>query len=112
MKQRKICSTTEYKSIYAHNRRIVTRSLTVLYDASPASEFAWGITVSKKIGNAVQRNKVKRRIKAFIREYKFFHELPLKVVFIARKGAFAVGWADISQQLSGIMTRLQSAIVK
>ena len=46
-----------------------------------------GITASRRVGGAVQRNLVKRRIREWFRETKRTLPADLDVVVIARKGA-------------------------
>ena len=54
-------------------------------DLAPSGRARLGVTVSRKVGNAVTRNRVKRGIREWFRH----HEGPLEgdVVVIARPGA-------------------------
>lgn len=67
-----------------------------------ADEFAVGITVSKRIGNAVVRNLLKRRIKAFVRQNVLQYPLGVKINIIARTGAGELPWQTISSEISRI----------
>ena len=55
-----------------------------------------GFTVSKKVGNAVTRNRIKRRLRAaatiLMKEGRF---LDMDYVFIARKFICSVTWNDL-----------------
>ncbi len=59
-----------------------------------------GFTVSKKVGNAVQRNRVKRRLRALVAEI-----IPQKAkksrdyVFIGRRSALSRDFADLKKDL-------------
>ncbi len=76
----------------------------VLYAGSLDSEQArsrLGVTVSRRIGNAVARNRVKRRVREIFRQV-IRDELPAgtSIVVIARAGAAALESPAISGELS------------
>lgn len=73
-------------------------------DGDPAIRF--GITVTKKIGNAVVRNRMKRRFRSLIREL-----LPIEGlsgadhVLIGRSSGIERGFADLRRELSKALAK-------
>ncbi|MGB8685555.1 MAG: ribonuclease P protein component [Candidatus Binatus sp.] len=69
-------------------------------DAEPARS-RLGVTVSRRIGNAVMRNRVKRRVRECFRKV-IRDRLPAgtSIVVIARGGAAALGSAAICDELA------------
>ncbi len=65
----------------------------------PEDLFAVGIVVSKKVGNAVIRNRVKRRVRAFMRENVHQHPANQKLVIIAKPDAGVASWQEITSDL-------------
>jgi ribonuclease P protein component len=66
-----------------------------------------GFTVSKQVGNAVQRNRVKRRLREMVRlkpETAFSpgHDY----VLIGRRTALAVSFSDMARELDGALRRI------
>jgi len=70
----------------------------------PESEgtFAYGITIVNKVGNAVQRNKLKRRIKAWFNANSALLPLGIKINLIARTGAAELSWKDLCAEFEGL----------
>jgi len=80
-------------------------------DAAPSeAEARFGFTVSKKIGGAVMRNRVRRRLRALVAALEPARVRPgYDYVLIARPGAIARTYrdlkADLEQALKGVHQR-------
>jgi ribonuclease P protein component len=61
-----------------------------------------GLTVSKKVGTAVERNRVKRRIREWFRRNRSALPENAALVVIARRGAAEIGMAETDQELRGL----------
>ena len=59
-----------------------------------------GITVSKAVGNAVVRNRLRRRVKAILDRSAFGRPPHRDVVLIARAGAGAADFATVAAELA------------
>ncbi len=66
-----------------------------------------GFTVTKKIGNAVVRNRMKRRFRALVRETFPDHAIPgADHVLIGRAGGIERPYATLAQELTRALGKL------
>ena len=63
----------------------------------------YGISVSKKIGNAVFRNKYKRKIRFIIDNYKKNYINGKDYIIILRKGAIEKTYSELEQEFFQLM---------
>ena len=66
-----------------------------------------GLTVSKKIGNAVQRGKVRRRLRTLFRKKRGQLPSGLDLVFVARRGAAEAEFAELERAFDALSQKLR-----
>jgi ribonuclease P protein component len=89
----------EYVSLQQDGRRRSTAHFVVVSRPRRA-ETRLGITVSRRVGGAVQRNHVKRRVREWFRRHRGQIRPPKDVVIIAKPGAAALGYDEIAAELA------------
>ncbi len=70
----------------------------------------FGISVSKKLGNAVYRNKYKRKIRAIIDKYKKNYNNNKDYIIIFRKGGENKLFQDLEQDFLNLMLKKRKDI--
>ena len=78
------------------------RYLTLRYRPIAEPEVRVGIVVSKKVGKAVVRNKVKRRVREILRKT---HLPPAEVMIIARPEAAEASFQDLFKDLYRLLRK-------
>ena len=90
--------TADYRRVQRRGRRHHSELFVTVYAANGLGHPRFGLTVSRKVGNAVTRNQVKRWLREAIRRHPAAHDRSLAgtdVVFIARSRAAGVGFAAV-----------------
>jgi ribonuclease P protein component len=72
-----------------------------------------GLTVSRQVGNAVERNRVRRRLREMVRLSARASSVRLRAghdyVLVGRRAALAVPFADMLQELAAALGRLDAS---
>ena len=84
-RQYRIRKNEEFSSIIG-NKKSVSDACFVLYFEDKKEDYARiGVSVSKKLGNAVVRNKIKRQVKEMAKQLVDFDNYPKDLIIIVRK---------------------------
>jgi len=113
-REQRILRRAEFKWVQQKGRRVHTAHFIVLLLKGrarlPASaEVCWtrlGLTVGRRVGGAVQRNRVKRLVREVFRRNRELFPLDCDVVLVARPGACRLDYDSVLNEL----VRAQSAI--
>lgn len=95
----------EFLAVQERGTRLYAGEVLVLVKGAGADRARIGITVSSKVANAVERNRVKRWVREAFREIQAGLP-PVDLVVIARKGAVAMGIAGARRALAAAGERL------
>lgn len=101
IKKTKINKNRDYQRVYSRGRSIACSNLVTYVLKTKSRSVRVGITTSKKIGNAVKRNRARRVIKAAFFELQSY--LPSKtgfdIVFVARSKTCQVKSTEILKNM-------------
>lgn len=98
-KEERLLRRVEFLAVTEGGRRVYTRSLIVFIRPNTLNVSRIGITVSKKIGIAVKRNRIKRLVREFFRLNKAEIEKGIDIVVIAKREAAGLDFKEVSREL-------------
>ncbi|NQZ29359.1 MAG: ribonuclease P protein component [Mycoplasmatales bacterium] len=105
-KQFRLQHNREFQSIIKKRKQFVTNSI-ILYYAKNDDHLRVGLSVSKKFGNAVVRNRMRRKARAIIREMRVL-DLKYDVVLIVRKNFINASFEKQQKAIMQIFERLKN----
>lgn len=100
MKKVEIVKTErEFSNLISNAPKKTNKYYSIFFAKNDLSYSRFGITISTKSGNAVMRNKYKRKIKNIIDENKFMFEKGLDYIIIIKKACIGVSYLDLKNSL-------------
>lgn len=95
----------EFRYVYRRGKSVSDRNLVLIYVRTKTSHLKVGFSVSKKVGNSVQRNRIKRRMKE-----AFFSKLDIMshkclLVFVPRESARKLEYQDILVSVGSLLAK-------
>ncbi len=105
-KKDKILKRREFLQLKRCGKRIQDRNFIIIYSDGKYEKNRIGITVSKKLGNAVKRNKIKRLIRENFRMNRDKIAEFMDINVIAKKKAGEISADMVFKSLDGIFNQI------
>jgi ribonuclease P protein component len=99
-------STAEFEETYAQGRSNAGRCMVLWVRRGEGAALRLGVVASKKIGNAVQRNRAKRRLREAWRINRHYLAGKCDVVLVARRNILTAAWPDIVDELAWLTRKV------
>ena len=93
----------DFKAIFKDGASFANRKFVVYQLENQQNHFRVGLSVSKKLGNAVTRNQIKRRIRHILLNVRWHLADDVDFVVIARKGAESLDYAEMEKNLLHVL---------
>ena len=108
---RTIPSRAGFLAARSNGKKALSRGLVIQAIQNETSQWRIGLTATKKIGNAVTRNRARRRMRALARSYLAPLAQPgIDYVLIARHDTVTADWQDMGKGLQKAIRYLHRSI--
>jgi ribonuclease P protein component len=101
-KSHRLLRHSDFERVYKQGRRHFAAHMTVFYLRRPDDVLKCarvGFTVSKALGGAVQRNRIRRRLREAIRLGDFSTDVAVDVVINPKRSALAADFNDLQSEV-------------
>jgi ribonuclease P protein component len=105
----------DYQLVYKRGRKQYAKNIAYFHAVRPAdrrSDTAGarvGLTVPKALGKAVDRNRIKRRLRAVVRKNLYLLAAPLDVILHPRRVVIEMDFQALEREVSVIFRAVQAA---
>jgi ribonuclease P protein component len=97
----------EFRQAQLSGRRIHTPHFLILVHPNALQNTRLGITVTKKVGTAVQRNRIKRVVREVFRRNRSLFPPSHDLVFIAKRGSTGIDYGSLLSELQRAAKKLR-----
>jgi ribonuclease P protein component len=108
----------DYQSVYKASRKQFAKQMTFFFTlrATPPGEEAGpprvGLTVGKVMGKAVDRNRIKRRMREAIRKHLHLLRVPVDVILHPRRTVLELEFPLLEREIAQVFRQIQKAAEK
>ncbi len=100
---RRLRKPWQFAATTRKGQRLFTRHFLVFVRATREAAARLGITVSRKVGCAVRRNRIKRLVREVFRQATASTADPIDIVVIARPGISLPTYVEVDQELASAL---------
>ena len=95
----------QFNWTFKNGTSIHSKDIVLVYTSSYAKEFKIGYSVTKKVGKAVVRNKVKRRLKNIVEKFKSNIKRHSTIIFVAKPSAAEADFESLKVQVENLLKK-------
>lgn len=105
-KSLRLRNRADFSRVYRHGKSFANHQFVVYwFRKKEVEKFRVGISVSKKVGNAVVRNRMRRLVKEIVRHHEGKLIEHVDMVFIVRKGALDMPYKDLEKSVLHVLRK-------
>lgn len=99
----------DFNRIIQSGKCLKNRNFVIYFESNDLGYDKFGISVGKKIGKAVVRNKYKRKVRSIIDEYKKVYQNSRNYIIILRKNCLEISHEEIKTSFFNLMNKEKGA---
>jgi ribonuclease P protein component len=113
-KPQKLRNNQQFRKVYEQGQRFHTPFFSAFILRNDSGEHRFGITVTRKIGKAVIRNRCKRRLREIVRKYQFegLNSVGFDLVINVKSGLVEADFKQLQGAFSQVMERFRDSLAR
>ena len=116
-KNRRLLRRSEFEKVYKQGRRHFASHMTVFYRARGDREatgadtgLRFGFTVGRALGNAVERNRIKRRLREAVRLSGLDRPLRADIVINPRRSLLETDFSEVQNEIGKALEAIEKSL--
>lgn len=105
-KENIVKESRDFSNTMNNGKKYWNEVLTIYILENNLDKYRFGISVSKKIGNAVVRNKIKRQLRSIIDKYKNIYPKNKDYIIIVRRNYIKFQFSEINSMYINLMKKI------
>jgi ribonuclease P protein component len=105
MREKKLRKTKEYATVYRRGEKIYGKYVLLFFMPNQQEISRFGVVTTKKVGNAVIRNKWRRRIKEIVREYGDDLQSGYDIIVLARPRIKESEFSSVKKDITRVLRK-------
>ena len=108
----------DYQRVYTSSRKQFSKQMAFFYSVRPGDRRSdtsgprIGLTVGKVLGKAVERNRIKRRLRECVRRHAGLLTYPVDVILHPRRTALTLEATRLDAEVAQIFRMIQTTLTK
>jgi ribonuclease P protein component len=114
-RDRRLRKHADYQRVYQTSRKHFSSSMTYFFRLREDEEVAGprvGLTAGRVLGKAVERNRIKRRMREAVRRHIDLLNASVDVVLHPRKAVLAIDFAELEAEVKRVFTTISKTLGK
>lgn len=107
--QERITKKKDFLSLYKKGNRYRGRYFDLIYLSNDLDFSRMAVVVSKKVGGAVERNTIKRRLRTLFRRNKHIFLDPLDIILFVKREIQGASWRSLEEEYLRSVTSVASS---
>lgn len=107
-KKIRLLKSEEYLNLRKKSKRLENTEFYLIFKKNQYQYSRIGLTVSKRIGNAVVRNRIKRIIRDYFRKNRHLIKINIDINMIAKKSAAGKTNRELFESLKNIFYKIEN----
>ncbi|MFV0478968.1 MAG: ribonuclease P protein component [Anaerorhabdus sp.] len=111
-KEWRVKSQQEFQSLISKKQSLSNKAFVLYFQPKQMSNARFGVSVGKKLGNAVYRNKWKRQLRMLLQETVDFDNFPVDGVIIVRQPFTTQSFEENKKCLESLLNKVYNKDIK
>ncbi len=104
----RVKKNSEFNEIITKGKRVGNNFFNIYYSTNSYDHYRFGIAVTKKSGNAVERNKYKRQIRFLIDKYKKNYQKNVDCIIMIKNDYVNSSFAEKEEKFKDLIKKIHN----